>query len=186
MSTPPRNNLPPEIIEAILRLLPTISLGRFKSVSKTWHSLISNPQFIKTHLHQHHKTINEELNEIELPGSIANDNAVFNELVDLGGKLGLFGNGVGNDLWVMEEYGVGESWTRVCIDGVEIDPVKAVCLVEGSDEDVVLGNEVGAFVYNVDERRCRDVRIVGGPSGFAIGGVYVESLESPKRVRTTP
>ncbi|KAI3784535.1 hypothetical protein L1987_43634 [Smallanthus sonchifolius] len=367
MSTPARNNLPTEITEAILRLLPAKSLGRFKSVSKTWDLLISNPQFIKTHLHRHKTSklilvsdtkslyslginellpylnsddipatakelsfrsppmrweeilgscnglvlakdvndtiflmnpttqellnippspfalpdresfvmygfgydsstddykvisisfwdtdnehnpdctdmfvsvyslrnnswrklrdspydhavghlisgvlinqslhwltstrpgysstivafslVNEEFNEIDLPDSIANDKAVFNELVDLGGKLGLFGTGVGNDLWVMEEYGVGESWTRVCIHGVEIDPVKPVCLVEGSDRDIVLGDEDGVVVYNIDERRCRDVRMIGGPSGFAIGGMYVESLESPKHIRTAP
>lgn len=46
------NNLPLELIEAILRRLPVKSLGRFTSVSKPWYSLISNPKFFKTHLHQ--------------------------------------------------------------------------------------------------------------------------------------
>jgi F-box interacting protein len=51
------NNLPSEVIEAILVLLPAKSLRRFKSVSKTWKSLISDPQFIKTHLlHLNHQT----------------------------------------------------------------------------------------------------------------------------------
>ncbi|KAI3784536.1 hypothetical protein L1987_43635 [Smallanthus sonchifolius] len=261
MSASARNNLPSEIVEAILPLLPAKCLGRFKSVSKTWDSLISDPQFIKTHLHRHktsklivggdlgilqrtrfserrkrydvldesnhtravesspfslpveeslvkygfgydsstdvynvvsisfwdphsehdtdmhasvyslrnnswrqlpnshyghdirHITIsgvlinqklhwyatahygfssiivafslaNEEFNIIELPDSIANDKAVFNELVVLGGKLGLYVCvGVGYDLWVMGEYGVAESWTRVCI---EIGPCRPV------------------------------------------------------------
>ncbi|KAK1432591.1 hypothetical protein QVD17_09488 [Tagetes erecta] len=365
MSTSTSTNLPPEITETILRHLPPKSLGQFKSVSKTWHSLISNPQFIKTHLHQinttklilvsdtkslyslntndippylnnndvsitakeltfpSHQPIrweeiigssnglvlakdeidsiyitnpttreivnvprspfalpdresfvmygfgydlssddykvisisfwdtdnehnpdctdmfvnvfslrnnswnklknspydhavghlisgvfvnqsvhwltstpnnnyssvivafsleDEEFNEIELPGLVANDKAVFSELVVVGGKLGLFGRHVGNDLWVMEEYGVGESWRRVCMDGVEIDPAKPVCLVEGSDGDIVFGDEDEVFVYNVDEKRRRNVRIEGGVSGFGVGGVYVESIESIKRI----
>ncbi|KAJ0526102.1 putative transcription factor interactor and regulator CCHC(Zn) family [Helianthus annuus] len=357
MSTSAHTNLPPEIIEAILRLLPVKSLGRFKSVSKKWNTLISSPQFIKTHLRQTTKLIltsdtkslyslhlntddlsatgkelclgspdsppsrweqilgscnglvlaidevdkifitnpttkevwevprspfalpedesfvmygfgydsanvdykivsisfwdtdnehnpdctdmfvsvygllnncwrkldnspydhavghltsgvlvNEKLHwltstrpgyasticafslenegfvEIELPDSIDNGKAVFNELVVVGEKLGLF---VGNDLWVMEEYGVGGSWTRVCIDGVEVDPVKPVCLVEGSDGDIVLGGEDEVVVYNIDESRCRNVVIEGGPSGFAVGGTYFESLESPKCIIRT-
>ncbi|KAL8231717.1 hypothetical protein R6Q57_001495 [Mikania cordata] len=362
MSTSTSNNLPPEITEALLRFLPAKSLGSFKSVSKTWNSLISDPQFIKTHRHQTsnlilvtdtkslytielHPCLNrddisatakelsfrsppirweqilgscnglvlatdendaiflinpttqelckipqspfslpdresfvmygfgydsstddyiivsisywdtdnehnpdctdmyvtvyslrnnswrvlpnspydhavghltsgvlvnqnlhwltsrrpgysstivafslaeKEFREIELPDSICNDKAVFNQLVVLGGKLGLFGIGVGNDLWVMEEYGVGLSWTKICIHGVEIDPVKPVCLVEGSNRDIVLGDEYEVVVYNTDEKRCRNVRIEGGPIGFTIGGTYVESLESPARCMVLP
>ncbi|PWA45010.1 F-box domain-containing protein [Artemisia annua] len=122
--------------------------------------------------------VNEEFSEIDLPSSINNDNAVFNELVVVGGKLGVFGTRLGNDLWVMEEYGVGASWIKVSIHGVEIDPVKPICSIEGSDRDIVLGDEDGIVVYNIDDRRCRNVRIEGGPNGFAIGGTYVESLES--------
>ncbi|XP_071728082.1 F-box/kelch-repeat protein At3g06240-like [Rutidosis leptorrhynchoides] len=42
------NQLPPDLIEAILSRLPVKSLDRFKSVSKAWYSLISS--FIKTHI----------------------------------------------------------------------------------------------------------------------------------------
>ncbi|XP_071712362.1 F-box/kelch-repeat protein At3g06240-like [Rutidosis leptorrhynchoides] len=44
------NHLPPDLVEAILPFLPVKSLGRFKSVSKQWYSLISSPNFIKTHI----------------------------------------------------------------------------------------------------------------------------------------
>ncbi|XP_071731224.1 F-box/kelch-repeat protein At3g06240-like [Rutidosis leptorrhynchoides] len=49
------NGLPPDLIEAIIPFLPSKSLGRFKSVSKRWYSLISSPEFIKTHVRNYTK-----------------------------------------------------------------------------------------------------------------------------------
>ncbi|KAJ9154402.1 hypothetical protein P3X46_027739 [Hevea brasiliensis] len=43
-------NLPPDIIIHILSRLPVKSLLRFKCVCKSWCSIISDPQFIRTHL----------------------------------------------------------------------------------------------------------------------------------------
>jgi|UniRef100_A0A2N9EM60 F-box interacting protein len=45
-------NLPRELIVDILSRLPVKSLCRFKCVSKPWRSLISDPDFVKTHLHR--------------------------------------------------------------------------------------------------------------------------------------
>ncbi|XP_071731225.1 F-box/kelch-repeat protein At3g06240-like [Rutidosis leptorrhynchoides] len=44
------NHLPQDLFEAILHLLPFKSIGSLKSVSKRWCSMISSPQFIKTHI----------------------------------------------------------------------------------------------------------------------------------------
>ncbi|XP_058202314.1 F-box/kelch-repeat protein At3g06240-like [Rhododendron vialii] len=45
------SHLPPEIVADVLVRLPVKSLCRFKCVSPSWKTLISSPQFAKTHLH---------------------------------------------------------------------------------------------------------------------------------------
>ena len=45
------SNLPRELIIDILSRLPIKSLCQFKCVSKPWRTLISHPDFVKTHLH---------------------------------------------------------------------------------------------------------------------------------------
>ncbi|KAG5550660.1 hypothetical protein RHGRI_015567 [Rhododendron griersonianum] len=52
-------NLPPEIIDHVLPLLPVKSLCRFKCVSPSWNSLISSPHFAKTHHHITNNTPNK-------------------------------------------------------------------------------------------------------------------------------
>ncbi|KAK9079739.1 hypothetical protein SSX86_001412 [Deinandra increscens subsp. villosa] len=104
------------------------------------------------------------------------------DVVAIGGKLGFFISvGDAFELWVMEEYGVANSWTRICPHEFK-DPVTPVCLVEGSNRDMVLDDEGDILVFNMDEGRCRNVRIKGGPERFTVGGTYGESLESPKRI----
>ncbi|KAI8556192.1 hypothetical protein RHMOL_Rhmol05G0232900 [Rhododendron molle] len=48
--SPPLPDLPPEIIAAVLSRLPVKSLLRLRCVCKSWRSLVSNPEFAKTHL----------------------------------------------------------------------------------------------------------------------------------------
>ncbi|EYU31541.1 hypothetical protein MIMGU_mgv1a018082mg [Erythranthe guttata] len=55
-------NIPPEIIEIILSKLSSVkSLLRFKSVSKSWNTIISDPLFIQNHLHSSNKSPNNDL-----------------------------------------------------------------------------------------------------------------------------
>ncbi|XP_050229395.1 F-box protein CPR1-like [Mercurialis annua] len=51
-------DIPVDVISCILSYLPVKSVVRFKCVSKSWHSLISDPFFRKLHLLRSHKSAN--------------------------------------------------------------------------------------------------------------------------------
>lgn len=51
-TTMPAEDIPQDIIMDILSRLPVKSLLRFRSVSKEWYKLISDPHFIKLHVNQ--------------------------------------------------------------------------------------------------------------------------------------
>ncbi|XP_058198448.1 F-box/kelch-repeat protein At3g06240-like [Rhododendron vialii] len=63
-----RRDLPPEMVAHVLSHLPVKSLCRFKCVSPSWNSLISSPQFAKTHLRI---TTNKPQNNILISNSKA-------------------------------------------------------------------------------------------------------------------
>ncbi|MFS7970212.1 putative F-box domain-containing protein [Helianthus anomalus] len=129
----------------------------------------------------------EEFKQMKFPVLVGFYRGLFTSMVDVGGKLGVFmrSEEAGFECCVMEEYGVAESWTKVRIHGFEEeDRVWPVCLLQGRNREIVFQEtEGGVVVYNIDERRRRHVRIVGGPGGNVnvFPGTFVESLESPKR-----
>ncbi|XP_050378853.1 F-box/kelch-repeat protein At3g06240-like isoform X3 [Argentina anserina] len=58
--------LPDECLTEVLVRVPVKSLMRFRCVAKTWHSLISSPAFIATHLnHARHKASHGERSKLQ-------------------------------------------------------------------------------------------------------------------------
>uniref|UniRef100_A0A0D9WMC3 F-box domain-containing protein n=1 Tax=Leersia perrieri TaxID=77586 RepID=A0A0D9WMC3_9ORYZ len=48
--------IPEEIVEQILLRLPVKSIVRFRSVCKSWQSMIADPRFTRLHLQFHQST----------------------------------------------------------------------------------------------------------------------------------
>lgn len=87
------------------------------------------------------------------------------------------GNGI--DVWMMKEYGVEESWTKFCVDGIDFfDFLKPLCFIR-DDEVVVSVDGKKLMVYNMQEERSRDLEVDGIPDRFESVGTFVESLVSP-------
>ncbi|KAJ0807648.1 putative F-box associated interaction domain-containing protein [Helianthus annuus] len=98
-------------------------------------------------------------------------------LVVVGEKLGVFFE---DKLWVMNEYGVRESWVKIVINGInKIRMVDPEILYE--DGKILMLCRGLMWVYDVEEKRFRKrIDICGGVGDLMVRGSYVESLVSPK------
>ncbi|KAL7081989.1 hypothetical protein ACP275_14G072800 [Erythranthe tilingii] len=70
------SHLPPEIIEIIMSKLSVNSLLRFKAVSKSWNTMISDPIFVQNYLHKSKYSNSRNLLLCKSPSS--NYSEVFN------------------------------------------------------------------------------------------------------------
>ncbi|XP_006349814.1 F-box/kelch-repeat protein At3g06240-like [Solanum tuberosum] len=126
----------------------------------------------------------EEFVEVPAPKSLDKGKFVFNKLVVVKGCLcmvvdNLEGYGNRIDVWMMKEYGVEESWTKFCVDGIDFyDFLKPLCLIR-DDEVVVNVDGEKLMVYNLEEERSRDLEVDGILDRFDSVGTFVESLVSP-------
>ncbi|XP_027121652.1 F-box/kelch-repeat protein At3g06240-like isoform X2 [Coffea arabica] len=104
------------------------------------------------------------------------------KLVDLGGCLAIVVKQTYHqmDIWVMQEYGIGQSWTKFSVATPNSFYLnKVVCLL-GDDNVVVLNVEEQKFVvHNLTENTRRDMVVagIGGHLRQLIG--FSESLVSP-------
>ncbi|KAJ0811710.1 putative F-box domain, galactose oxidase/kelch, beta-propeller, F-box associated interaction [Helianthus annuus] len=98
-------------------------------------------------------------------------------LVVVGEKLGVFFE---DKVWVMNEYGVRESWVKIVINGInKIRVVDPEILYEDGKILMLCGGLM--WVYDVEEKCFREhIDICGGVGGVMVRGSYVESLVSPK------
>ncbi|XP_071728094.1 F-box/kelch-repeat protein At3g06240-like [Rutidosis leptorrhynchoides] len=135
----------------------------------------------------------EQIHEIDFPDSInyiQGFRVTCSQLCSIDGKVvpvfcvGLSVPEYVYELWVMDEYGVPNSWTKLCILEIDIYP-SLEFFVPVSNRDILFGNSdtEKVYIYNMDERRCTSVTVEGCPEGFMVIDTYVESLESPERFR---
>ncbi|XP_057435571.1 uncharacterized protein LOC130728210 isoform X1 [Lotus japonicus] len=177
--------LPDELIEAILVRLPVSSLLRFKSVCKSWLSVISDPQFAKSQFdlaasptHRLLLSVTDDLKfqSLDIDSSPPNDDesAVLNypreqqpyshgkslskiaqspdlaqqlnnkpyDLREMAGCLALCYSAYGEmaEMWIMKEYKVQSSWTKIVFSTHDESPCFfPICFTKcgdvfGSDE----------------------------------------------------
>ncbi|XP_071703866.1 F-box/kelch-repeat protein At3g06240-like [Rutidosis leptorrhynchoides] len=138
----------------------------------------------------------EEFHEIGLPDSINFVRWMFSKLCALNGKLVVVlsansyppGPEYINELWVMEEYGVHESWKIRCIleDNMDYD---FDFFAQVSNRDILLVKsdvpKISISKYDMDETRFTSVtvEVEGCQEEFVVGGTFVETLESFERFR---
>ncbi|KAL3505705.1 hypothetical protein ACH5RR_031087 [Cinchona calisaya] len=124
----------------------------------------------------------EEFKEVQAPSTLEKGDFVGSRLVVFKGCLGMVVNHFKGqaDVWMMKEYGIGESWTKFTVDGLDYyDLLTPICQL--GNEVVVLKNNSEFFVYNLKEGTLRDLVIANNPNIFVQKAVsFVESLVSPR------
>ena len=104
------------------------------------------------------------------------------KLVLLGGCLGMVvvQSRQHVDVWMMKEYGVGESWTKFIVTTPKNASVWGpICLLGGDDVVLQMGGK-NFVVHNLKERTMRDMVIAGIRDKFRRGVIgFSESLVSP-------
>ncbi|XP_021738889.1 F-box/kelch-repeat protein At3g06240-like [Chenopodium quinoa] len=127
----------------------------------------------------------ERFREVAPPSSVDRKKFVFDHLVVLGGCLCMFhlGGSCETDVWVMKEYGVEESLTKLTIIDHEKSEFRPMCLL-GKEQVVLVKDEETAddklVTYNLEEGTFRNVVVHAIPDGFRVGGTFMESLVSPR------
>ncbi|PIN01444.1 hypothetical protein CDL12_26047 [Handroanthus impetiginosus] len=126
----------------------------------------------------------EVFDEIPAPSDVDVGNFVLNKLGVLGDRLFMIDTSSHNraDVWIMEKYGVKDSWTKFCIE-VEYDLhlVKPLCCI-GDEEVLFLIKRAHSIVYNRKAGTLRDMIVDGAPARFSAGCAFVESLMPSSRL----
>ncbi|KAE8021692.1 hypothetical protein FH972_007562 [Carpinus fangiana] len=143
--------LPEELLTEILSKLPVKCLGRFKCVSKSWHALITNPNFITKHLtwvnshNPHHRAI---LSHWDLWGN-PRVSTLFNETLELSGDV---------DLLQLFQHQVGDVLVIGACNGI-------ICLAAtlGKDGKRISGYEQ-LVLWNLATRESKTLPPIHCPS----------------------
>ncbi|KAK1438276.1 hypothetical protein QVD17_04082 [Tagetes erecta] len=117
---------------------------------------------------------NENLSEVALPKCFIDvDIMATNEVkLDFGEKLVVF---LGCEVWLMNEYGVPESWTKIELNGFNVVSIdQPMIFFENGEILVVVDNQM--LVYDIEGRLCGCL----DTNDFVVRGICVESLVSPK------
>lgn len=128
--------------------------------------------------------VEEKFHQVPPPSSVDDKKFVFNRLVALGGCLCMFpsSRSCETDVWVMKEYGVEDSWSKIMIIDSEESEFRPLCLL-GKEQVVLVKNEETVdeklVMYNLEQGISKNIVINGIPDEFRVEGSFMESLVSP-------
>ncbi|XP_059650493.1 F-box/kelch-repeat protein At3g06240-like isoform X2 [Cornus florida] len=125
----------------------------------------------------------EKFRDVQIPSSLDNNHSNYDLMYC---KLGVLRGCLcilvsHTDIWVMKEYGVTESWTKISsVCGHNTFMIEPLCLL--ADGEVLFEiYEEKLVAFNAKEKALRDVVVCGIPDMFKAGMTFVESLVSPYR-----
>lgn len=130
--------------------------------------------------------VDEVLMEVPLPALLIYSNQLMDlDVVVIGGCLCLVYEQGGDpgEVWIMKEYGIRASWTKILVYNHDMHVLGLLA----EDEFLLIGNMVPTgkedklVVYNPKKGTQRDVVVCGIPALFSPWGTYVESLDSPNQ-----
>ncbi|PWA58085.1 F-box associated interaction domain-containing protein [Artemisia annua] len=129
----------------------------------------------------------EKFSEVASPSLSNEDDIMMSDidckLVSVGEKLAIFVK-IRGEIWLMNEYGVKESWTKIVVHGLnEIPLVEPVIFYDNGKILFVTCDLM--VIYDVKEHTlCKSVDVSWNKRILEVRGTYVESLVSPKLGRT--
>lgn len=124
----------------------------------------------------------EEFKQLPLPDTNHSPHMRGRKLVVLGGCLGMVvvQSRHHMDVWMMMEYGAGESWTKFSVTTPKNASVWGPICLLGADDVVLQMGGKNFVVHNLKESTMRDMVIAGMQEKFRSGVVgFWESLQSP-------
>ncbi|KAH6786985.1 hypothetical protein C2S52_006537 [Perilla frutescens var. hirtella] len=125
---------------------------------------------------------NEVFGEVMLPDLLARKAVMSLHLFTIGGSLAVVRRGAsdvdeGCDVWIMKEYGVKESWTKLYMIDLDQGFERVVSFRNG---EVLLACEEGLdlVAYNLETRQSNNLGIYGTPRSFYIDNVASRSRKN--------
>ncbi|XP_058198396.1 F-box/kelch-repeat protein At3g06240-like isoform X1 [Rhododendron vialii] len=125
--------------------------------------------------------------KVQLPTLFSYSKILYHHMAVLGGCLCVIVclPSFFNEVWMMKEYGVRESWTKFTIN-TKMLLVDFLCFL--AEDEILLKtegyvreevNQDKLVVYNLKKKTLRDMVVHGIPLNCEYGCTYVESLVSP-------
>ncbi|XP_071705111.1 F-box protein CPR1-like [Rutidosis leptorrhynchoides] len=122
---------------------------------------------------------NEKFSEVPLPNDVGILSKYEFKLYTFDGKLSIFR---GVEIWLMKEYGVKESWTKIILHGLDETPISVhQPKIFNYNGKVLLVNNDQMLMYDIEEGKlCKHIYASQNLRGLQINVICVESLVSLK------